>query len=134
MAWWRIATVQKKSAVEREFWVHSDKRWTVVRENGYRWGTILVETEDHNPPDIDLENAHGIDMYSTDYNYELDSLDDGCWADWEFPDDMPDEEREKVIEGFDEDSYDYMESNGWYNDETEVWFRGPLEMQRELNL
>ena len=134
MAWWRIATVQKKSAVEREFWVHSDKGWTVVRENVYRWGTILVETEDHNPPDIDLENAHGIDMYSTDYNYELDSLDDGCWADWEFPDDMPDEEREKVIEGFDEDSYDYMESNGWYNDETEVWFHGPLEMQRELNL
>lgn len=134
MAWWRIATVQKKSAVEREFWVHSDTGWTVVRENGYRWGTILVETEDHTPPNIDLENAHGIDMYSTDYNYELDSLDDGCWTDWEFPDDMPDEEREKVIEGFDEDSYDYMESSGWYNDETEVWFHGPLEMQRELNL
>lgn len=132
MAWWRVSTVEKKSAVEREFWVNEEKGWTVVRETGFRWGTFKVETEDHNPPDIDPENPDGVDMYSIDYNYELDSLDDGCWAEWEFPDDMPEEERDAVVEGFDEDSYDYMESNGWYNDETEVWFYGPLDIQREM--
>jgi len=134
MAWWRISTVDKKNVVEREFWAHEEKGWIVVRETGFRWGAVALETEDHNPPDIDAENPNGIDVYSTDYNYELESLDDGCWMEWEFPDDMPDEERQALEEGWEEDSYDYLESNGWYNDETEVWFYGPLDIQRDLNL
>ena len=34
------------------------------------------------------------------------------------------------MDGWDEDSYEFMEEEGWYNDETEAWLYGPLEIVR----
>jgi hypothetical protein len=130
MAKWRLTTVEKKNAVEREHWIHTEKNHVVVYETGFRWGSVFVFTDDDNPPDIDLENADGLDVYSLDCETELDLLDDGCWSDWEFPDEMSKEDRDALQEGWEEDSYDYMENAGWYSDETELWFNGPLELER----
>ena len=126
MATWKLSPQYKKSAVERSIWTKDGV--TVVREEGYRWGTFYCESDER--PDIDLDNPDGIDVFSTDYDFELDNLDDGCSLEIEYPDDMPEEEQERLDELWDEDSYDGWESDGWSNVETETWFHGPLNLEQ----
>lgn len=136
MAVWKISTTEKKNCEEREQWVHEEKGWNIVRINGYRWGTFTVETTDDNPPeDIDPDNPDGINMYeyfsdNAEDGAQLDSMDDGWFCDWEWDDDMSEEDQQAVMDGWDEDSYEYMETNGWYNDENEAWLYGPLEIEK----
>ena len=135
MAWWKVSTTEKKSCEEREIWTRGDQQITVV--NGFRWGTFNVETTDDNPPeDLDPENPDGVDMYSFSAdnveNVDLDSMDDGWYGDIEYSDNITEEEREAIQEGIDEEgSYEYLESNGWSNDENEAWLYGPLEITLE---
>lgn len=134
MAIWKISTREKKSCEEREFWTKDGK--TLVRINGFRWGTFTVETSDDEPPEgITEENPDGVDMYgyfgdNAEDGAELDSMVDGWYGDWEFPDDMTEEEQQHILDGYDEDGYDFMESDGWYNDETEAWLFGPLDIEK----
>jgi hypothetical protein len=136
MAVWTVATTQKKSCEEREIWYNEEKGWTITRINGYRWGTFIVETTDDEPPeDIDADNPDGINMYdyfsdNAENGAELDSMDDGWLCDWEWDIGMTEEDQQIVSDGWDEDSYEYMESNGWYNSETEAWLYGPLEIKK----
>lgn len=134
MALWRISTVEKKSCEEREIW--SKDNQTIVRINGFRWGAFTVVTTDNCAPEgITADNPDGIDMYSyfsdnAENGAELDSMDDGWLGDWEFPDDMDEDEQQRIIDGYDENSYEFMENDGWFNDETEAWLFGPLEIVR----
>lgn len=127
MATWVLTTKTKKNAVERQFWTKDGQ--TIIREEGYRWGKFYCESDER--PDVDLKNPDGYELNGTEYDWELDSLDDGCWAEWEFPDDMSEEEQEEIQEAWDEDFYEGMEARGWTNDETEYWFYGELELEQE---
>ena len=126
MTTWVLTTVEKKNVEEIEFW--SKDGQTIKRITGFRWGTVYCESDER--PDIDLDNPDGIDVFSTDYDFELDNLDDGCSLEVEYPDDMPEEEQERLDELWDEDSYDAWESDGWSNVETETWFHGPLNLEQ----
>lgn len=134
MALWRISTVEKKSCEVREIWIKDNQ--TIVRIDGFRWGAFTVETTDNCAPEgITADNPDGIDMYSysgenAPDGAELDSMDDGWLGDWEFPDDMDEDEQQRIIDGYDENSYEFMENDGWFNDETEAWLSGPLEIVR----
>ena len=135
MAWWKVATTEKKSCEEREIWSKDGK--TVTRINGFRWGTFSVETTNDNPPDgITAENDDGINMYDHSGDnieqIELESMDDGWYGDYEY-DGFEDDELQAFIEELDEadDYYEFLEENGWYNNETEAWLYGPLEIIKE---
>jgi hypothetical protein len=124
MARWRITNLHKKSAVERQFWVKDGT--TVVKDEGFRWG--IWECDSDEQPDIDLTNPDGYELMSTDYDWEMQEMTDGSWLDWEWPDDVDDEERERVEELWSEEWYEGMEGDGWTNDETEHWIYGPMEL------
>ena len=134
MTTWTVSTTEKKSCKEREIWTQDGK--TIVRINGFRWGTFTVETTDDNPPDgITEDNEDGIDMYShcgdNIDSINLDSMADGWLGDYEF--DGFDQQQEQAIrEAIDEadDYYEYLEETGWMLDETEAWLLGPLEIVR----
>lgn len=129
MTWWRVATTEKKNVEEHELWQKDD--WVIRRITGYRWGTFSVETPDDNPPTLEQDSGPGadaVDMYNTDYYSELVSLDDGWYADVIWPDEMPDEERERLEELWEEDSYGGWEEEGWVQYDNECWFCGPLEI------
>jgi len=123
MAVWELSTEYKKNAIEVQLWYKDGV--TIKRIEGYRWGTFYCESDER--PDIDLRNE-GDGYELADYDWELDSLDDGCWADWEFPDSMSEEERTKIEEAWDNEWYEGMEALGWSNDDTEYWFQGPLKL------
>ena len=127
MATWVLTTEEKKNVVETEFWYKDGK--TIKRSTGFRWGTVYCESDER--PDIDLENPDGLEVFATDYDFELDNLDDGHYCDVEYPDDMSEEEQERMDELWDEDSYSAWEEEGWSNDDTETWFHGPLNLEQQ---
>ncbi len=132
MTWWKVSTTEKKCVFEHELWQKDD--WVIRRITGFRWGTILVETDDDNPPVLEQDSGPGadaVDMYNTEYNYELDSLDDGWYGDVIWPDDMPEEERDRLEEIWDEDWSAGWENEGWDQYDTECWFHGPLEIVQD---
>ena len=135
MAHWTVSTIEKKSCEEREIWKKGNK--IIVRINGFRWGTFSVETNDDNPPDgITAENEDSIDMYShcgdNIDTIDLISMDDGWYGDFEFIGFEGDEEQE-ILDAIDEadDYYEYLEENGWSNDDTEGWLHGSLEITKD---
>ena len=135
MADWKVSTKEKKSVEEHELWQKGDL--VIRRISGFRWGTWTVTTTDDNPPEFDQSEGPGADAVNMyDYcdenieNIELDSLDDGWYGDVIYPDDMEDEERERLDELWDEDGYDAWESEGWDNYETECWASGELEIEK----
>lgn len=127
MATWTLKTQHKKSAVEKQYWYKDGKQ--IVRIEGYRWGTFYCESDEQ--PEIDLVNEDGYRIGSDDYEWELESLDDGCYADWEFPEDMSEEEQEKITEAWEEEFYDGLEELGWSCDDTDYILEGPLELLDE---
>jgi hypothetical protein len=127
MATWVLTTVEKKSVEEIEFWFKDGK--TIKRSTGFRWGKVYCESDEK--LDIDLDNPEGISVFDCGYDFELDSLDDGWSADVEYPDDMDEEEQERMNELWDEDAYEAWESEGWSNDDSETWFYGPLDLKEE---
>ena len=127
MATWILTTLEKKNVTETEFWFKDGK--TIKRSTGFRWGKVYCESDEQ--PDIDLKNPDGLDVFCTDYDFELDSLDDGCWVDVEYPEDMSEEEQERMDEIWDEEGYDAWEGEGWSNNDSETYFYGPLELTNE---
>ena len=108
---------------------------TIVRVNGFRWGTFSVETTDDNPPiGLSTENPDGANMYDLNgeniNQVELISMDDGWYGDFKF-EGVDEEEQEELVEAMEDDYYDYLESNDWYNDETEAWVYGPLSIEKD---
>ena len=133
MATWTIYAKYKKSTVEKEYFTKDGQ--TIVIENGWRSGSFTITTESDEPPEIDVVNEDGLDIYSF-YPDGVESVElietyDGCWMDVEWPDDMSEEEQERLQELFDEDGYyDVLESQeGWMHDETEMWLTGPLVLE-----
>lgn len=124
MATWKITNYHKKNAVERQFWIKDGV--TVIKDEGFRWGTWTCESDER--PDIDLANPDGYDVFSSDLDWEMQDMNDGSWVEWSWPDDMPEQERERVQALWDDDWYEGMEDDGWSNDETEHWIYGPIEL------
>ena len=136
MAWWKVKTLDKKSVEEHEFWQKDDM--VIRRITGFRWGVWNVETGGDDPPEFERvamptgnADEDSIEMNSIDYEGELESLDDGWYGDIIWPDDLDEEERERLQELWDEESYDGWEGEGWSQYETEVWFWGPLEITKD---
>ncbi len=127
MATWTISNYHKKNAVEKQFWVKDGV--TIIKEEGFRWGSWSCESEER--PDVDLNNPDGYDVLNTDYDWEMQDMEDGCWADWTFPEDMPEEEQERIQALWEEEWFDGLEGDGWYNDETEHWIYGPILLKNE---
>lgn len=127
MATWTISNVDKKNAVELQFW---QKDGVVIEKaEGFRWGTWYCECDEK--PDIDLSNPDGYNLSYTDYDWEMDMMSDGCWLEWTFPDTMSEDEREQIESAWNEDTYEGLESLGWINDDTEYWIHGPLHLVNE---
>lgn len=131
MATWKLSTYWKKSAIERQIWVKDDK--VIIREEGYRWGTFYVECDERPLTDEELINDDGYELGCLDNDecWELDSLDDGCWADTEAGRNCTEEDLEAFEEAWEENSYEGVEELGWSNDDTEFEFQGPLVLTNE---
>ena len=144
MAMWTVKTYHKKNVQEVEHWVRQKGTGKITVTNGFRWGEFTVETSDDNPPEFEFAEVPGgngakdsINMLDCEVNniesVELISMDDGgCWYDIEYSG-LTLEEEEELEEFIDENSVYELEDrdDAWYNDETEWWIWGPIEIINE---
>lgn len=121
MSWWKVETANKKSVEEIIIFNLGDKE--IRYTTGFRWGSVFLESE--TKPVLDATN--GINMYETNYEYDLDMLNDGWFSDITFSDNISEEERQTLKEAIEEDVFS-IEEDGWINTETECWFYGDLEI------
>ena len=131
MTTWTLSPQYKKSAVERQYWYKDDK--VIIREEGYRWATFYVESDERPLLDQELQNPDGYELGSidNDESWELDNMTDGCWADSEAGRNCTEQDLEEFDIAWEEDNYEGVEALGWSNDETEYWLYGPLELTNE---
>ena len=144
MAIWTVSTYYKKNVQEVETYCQRHGSGQITVTNGFRWGSWTVETSDDNPPEFEfteVPNGDGkkdsINMLDCSINnidnVELDSMDDGgCWYDVEIK--GLDEDAEKELREFLEENSPYEleeRDDGWYQDETEWWIWGPIEIQNQ---
>ena len=144
MAIWTVSTHYKKSCQEVEHWVRREGKGKITVTNGFRWGSWTVETSDDELPEFEFTEVPGgdgktdsINMLDCEVNniesVELISMDDGgCWYETDF-EGLTLEEEEEVQEFIEENSiYDLEDrDDAWYNDETEWWIWGPIEIKNE---
>jgi hypothetical protein len=128
MATWTLSPQYKKSAVERQYWSKDNK--VIIREEGFRWATFYVESDERPLTDEELKNSDGYELGSidNDESWELDNMTDGCWADSEAGRNCTEQDLEAFDAAWEEDSYEGVEALGWSNDDTEYWYYGPLEL------
>ena len=120
---WRVSTREKKSVTQIETYTHFGL--TATREVGWRWGSWKYDTK----PDLSIykeDDQH--DVY--DFGEVTDSdLDDGCWAEWNWPEEVSAEERERLEEIYDEEGDEGLEDADWSFEDTETFVTGPLDVE-----
>jgi hypothetical protein len=130
MATWELTTEYKKSSIERQIWIKDDK--VLIREEGYRWGTFRVESDDRPVTDEELrgddDEWYELAGIENGESWELVDLNDGCWADTEKGRNCTDEDLEEFNTAWEENWYEGVESLGWRNDDTEFYFSGPMKL------
>jgi len=133
MATW-IVTTGRKDLTEVEEWTKDDI--VIKRMEGWRSGTWYVTTSDDNEPQVEADPMGMVDMNwlegSNIEECEFESTNDGVWGEWEFPEDFDEDEQQRIIDGFEEDFYDFMEEDGWSNSDTYYYAHADsLEFERE---
>jgi hypothetical protein len=124
---YKLSPQYKKSACDVENWFkeeNGEKMW-IERETGWRWAHCTFESE--TPPDIDLKNEHGFNVYEDLEDVQDYDADDGCWADYRYSDNIPEEYRIRL----DEMDHKELEEDGWRLSYTDTYFTGPLILEDE---
>jgi len=132
MATWKLSPQYKKSAVEKMFFYKDGKVITI--EQGFRWGTFTVESDERPLTDYELKNEDGYELGSidNDESWEMCDMSDGCWCDIEIGNDKTTStDLEEFEAAWQEDWYSGVEEKGWTNDDTEYYYYGPLALTNE---
>ena len=131
MAIWKLSPQHKKSAVEKMFFYNGSK--AIIVEQGWRWGTFTVESDQRPLTDLELVNEDGYELgcIDNDESWELYEMTDGCWLDIDALRDATEEDVTAFEQAWEEDGYDGVEALGWSNDDTEYYYHGPLELTNE---
>jgi hypothetical protein len=131
MATWSLSPQYKKSAVEKMFFYKDGKIISI--EQGFRWATFKVESDERPLTDEELKNEDGYELGCIDNDecWEMWDMIDGCWLDIQAERDVTDEELDEFERAWEEESYDGVENLGWRNDDTEYYYVGPLLLTNE---
>lgn len=132
MATWKLSPQYKKSAVEKMFFFKDGK--IIVMEQGFRWGTFFVDSDDRPLTDSELVNEDGYELgcIDNDESWEMNDMSDGCWCDITAGnDETTSTDVEEFEAAWQENWYEGVETLGWSQDECEYYFYGPLELSNE---
>lgn len=132
MTTWSLSPQYKKSAVEKMFFCNDGKVITI--EQGYRWATFKVDSDERPLTDEELKNENGYELGCIDNNesWEMWDMIDGCWIDIEAGNDKTtDLDLENFRYAWEQDSFEGVEALGWVQDDTEYSYYGPLELTNE---
>jgi hypothetical protein len=120
----KLSTLEKKSCTQIEYWTKDGL--TAQREIGWRWCWATYEQQ----PDLSQydPDKDQIELYSIGDVDDMEQ-DDGCWEAWTWPEDMNEEEIERLEEIYNDEGDEGLFNEGWQLDDTEYWVSGPLEVE-----
>lgn len=124
---WKLTTAVKKNVTQTETWSKDGKQFSLIV--GWRWGTAYF-SELNQLIDLDQGEDECYEIHNLGITEDLE-LDDGCWTEFDFPDEWSEKERqfiEQLYEGG--DFYYELEQAGWYCEDTVTRFFGPLELTK----
>jgi len=141
---WRVRTYYKKSCEQHEYFTHPDYESPLIIKDGFRFAEFYVETNDGKIPNFEFTETPGgngakdsVNLFSCEANNIVSSemiemFDGGCWDGYEWPEDMDEDEQERLLDFISENgSWALEDDEGWALDETECWVWGPLEISDE---
>lgn len=142
MAIWTVKALYQKSCEQHEYFTHEDYDQPIKVVDGFRSCEYQIETSDENIPEFEFTHVPGGDGLKDSINLNscstgniesselIEMFDGGCWGEIEFPDDMDEDEQERLREVINEGGSYALEHEGndWSLDETAVWVWGPLEI------
>jgi len=132
MSLWKLVPQVKNMVAENQFWTKGTR--ALIRKELYATATFECQT-DHRP-EIDLVNANGIELINgTPYAWsltQLESIPNGPWVTWIFPDDMSEQEKTAIQKLIDVGLYSTLESQGWNHSKIEYWISGPLSLTQAI--
>jgi hypothetical protein len=121
---WKLSTKHKKNITQIETWTKGDMELSI--STGWRWGHIIYDEK----PDVELDNDEDTFVAAYDLGDPIDmEFDDGCWTEFEFSDNVPEDQRERVEQLYYEDGFLALEEEGWESDDSEIQLYGPLELE-----
>lgn len=141
MAVWTVETYYKKTMEEHERLTKDGM--TITRKTGWRWGSWTVTTSDDNTPEFEFDFVPGGDGKQDSINMndcygnnieevEFNESWDGSWVDYDWPEDMEDDEQERLAEFIEEQGfYELEDEEGWVHDDTDFWIWGPIAIKNE---
>jgi len=125
---WKLSTQEKKSCTQIEYFKKGEL--VAQREIGWRWCWARYEEK----PDLSNYNPDKdqIELYTLGDISDMEQ-DDGCWEEWTWPDEVDEEEVDRLSEIYEEEGEDGLENEGWVQDDCEYWVSGPLELEQEIS-
>jgi hypothetical protein len=124
---WKLSTQEKKSCTQIEYFTKGEL--VAQREIGWRWCWARYEGK----PDLSNydPDKDQIELYTLGDILDM-GQDDGCWESWTWPDEVDEEEVDRLSEIYEEDGEEGLENEGWSSDDNEYWVSGPLELEQEI--
>jgi len=121
-----ITTEDKKSVTEVEIWCKDAME--IRREIGWRWGNGIITVNNKKEEEKLSQEAENGLVNAYDYEYEPEMLDDSCWEDVTYPDDMDEEEKERLEDLWEEENMEGWMDDGWSIDDGELWYEGDIKL------
>lgn len=128
---WAVSTIEKKNVFQRTHFIVNNEiadGKVFYLDEWYRWGKCVVLSED--------KPTHSKDDYQNpfelnDYEVEDQECDDGCSLDivFEEDDDWTEEQKQWVLDLWDEGGWSSLEENEIYADDCDTQYYGPLEVE-----
>ena len=127
-----ISNVESKSMIQEEIFVKhlsTCKPVTINVVTLFRWGSFMIELTNKEKEAI-LSNNH---VRISDYEYELNEMDDGCSMDMYIIDEekLSKKEMKEIEESTEDLNDDKLEEEGWHMLDTNYIMVGPVELELE---
>jgi hypothetical protein len=127
MTTYTLSTAEKKNVLQTTIWTKDEIE--ISHSQLFRWGSWSCH--DKRALDIDTSNPYGYSVYDTDIEWELISMDDCCWENWNWGA-LEADLQLQIEEGFNSDGYSWLDENGWIEKESIVILKGPLLIDSQL--
>lgn len=126
---WILKPRQKKSVEEHVIFERDNQQ--LIRIEGYRDAWAFVTSDTDQPPQFDFSNPDGLDVLSHKSYESIQLIDNGWYVDFQFPNNMSQEEQDLLVNAWDLNYDQGLEQHGWAPLIKQCWFFGELELVHE---
>ena len=122
---YKITTAKKRNIVWIEDW--SKENYQLLITKTYESGYVIVDQEPYF--DESYSEEQGIEVNNSQGWIQESEFEDPTYS-YKFSSDIFKSTQDSIIEIYEETSYEGLEDDGWDLKETQIWFKGKLEMEK----